>query len=153
MDGGDTLSDGATLVREGEFAGWMTWLDSDPFETLAGPYYFRHMPDGSTEAAFVIQQKNLNGHGVAHGGSLITFADFALFATSRRELAGSGGVTVSLNGEFIGPANLGDLVLCRGEVTRAGGSLIFARGTLLVKDTPVFTYSGVIKRLKRRSHG
>ena len=38
----------------------------------------------------------------------------------------------------------------RGEVTRAGGSLIFLRGLLISGERKLFTFSGTIKRVKRR---
>jgi len=38
----------------------------------------------------------------------------------------------------------------RGEITRAGGSLIFLRGTLRSGERTLFTYSGTIKRVKRK---
>ena len=148
--GGDEISDGAVFVREGPFSGWMTWPDSDPFETLAGPYYFRKQADGTTECAMEVEHKNLNGHGFAHGGALMSFADFCLFALSRAHIVGTPAVTVSMNSEFLGTAMPGDTVICRGEVTRGGGNLVFARGLLLVKEKPIFTFSGVIKRLKPR---
>ena len=146
----EEMSDGAVLIADGPFAGWMTWPDTDPFETLVGPYYFRPLADGGYECATVLQTHHHNGHGVAHGGALMTFADFALFALSRDHLRGEPAVTASFNGEFIGPAKAGDTVICRGEVLRAGKSLVFTRGLLSVAGEPVFAFSGVIKRLPPR---
>jgi acyl-coenzyme A thioesterase PaaI-like protein len=42
------------------------------------------------------------------------------------------------------------MVECRGEVSRAGGSLIFLRGKLTSAGRPLFTFSGTIKRVKRK---
>jgi hypothetical protein len=39
----------------------------------------------------------------------------------------------------------------RGEITRAGGSLIFLRGTLKSGERTLFTFSGTIKRVKRKA--
>ncbi len=152
MDGGgDEISDGAVKVTQGPFAGWMTWPDSDPYETLAGPFYFQKQPDGQTLCAMRAQRKHMNGGDAMHGGCMLTFADFSLFALSREERGGHHAVTVSLNGEFVGPAYEGELVVCRGEVVRAGASLVFLRGVLSVEDRPVLTFSGVIKKLKPRA--
>ena len=38
-----------------------------------------------------------------------------------------------------------------GEVTRAGGSLIFLRGTMTSGERALFTFSGTIKRVKRKA--
>ena len=152
MDGGgDEISDGAVKVTQGPFAGWMTWPDSDPYETLAGPFYFQKQPDGQTLCAMRAERKHMNGGDAMHGGCMLTFADFSLFALSREERGGHHAVTVSLNGEFVGPAYEGELVVCRGEVVRAGASLVFLRGVLSVEDRPVLTFSGVIKKLKPRA--
>ena len=90
-----------------------------------------------------------------HGGCIMTFADFCLFALAYpiRETEGSGApmVTVSLNGDFVGPAFEGDLVEGRGEVIRAGGSLMFLRGVIETGGRPMMTFSGVVKKVKRRS--
>jgi acyl-coenzyme A thioesterase PaaI-like protein len=59
-------------------------------------------------------------------------------------------VTVSLNGEFVGPANVGDLVEATGEVVRAGGSLVFMRGLISTGGRPMMTFSGVVKKTKPR---
>jgi hypothetical protein len=42
------------------------------------------------------------------------------------------------------------LVEGSGEITRAGGSLIFLRGILTSGERALFTFSGTIKRVKRR---
>ena len=40
---------------------------------------------------------------------------------------------------------------CDGEITRAGGSLIFLRGVLRSGERSLFTFSGTIKRVKRKA--
>ena len=85
-----------------------------------------------------------------HGGCMLTFADFALFALAHERLEGSHAVTVSLNGEFIGPAHEGDLVEATGEVVKAGKSMVFIRGLVSTGGAPMLSFSGVIKRVARR---
>ena len=58
------------------------------------------------------------------------------------------GVTVSFACEFLDAAREGELMECDGEITRAGGSLIFLRGVLKSGERPLFTFSGTIKRVK-----
>lgn len=62
-----------------------------------------------------------------HGGAFMSFADYCLFAIASSHLQGPG-VAVALSCEFLDAAREGELVECDGEVTRAGGSLIFLRG-------------------------
>ncbi|MGY4193754.1 acyl-coenzyme A thioesterase PaaI-like protein [Bradyrhizobium sp. USDA 4520] len=80
----------------------------------------------------------------------MTFADYCLFALAGSVLQGPG-VTVSFASEFLDAAREGDLIECTGEVTRAGMSLIFVRGILTSAERPLFTFSGTIKRVKRRT--
>lgn len=148
-DGGNEVSSGPRLVREGEWAGWRLW-ETDPYETQSGPFYFREEEDGVIRCAFRAEAKHMNGGGFMHGGCVMTFADFSLFAIANKELDGSHAVTVSLGGEFIGPAHAGDLVECTGEVVKAGKSMIFVRGLISTGGAPMMSFSGVIKRVARR---
>jgi len=58
-------------------------------------------------------------------------------------------VTVSLPCGFLDAARRDELVEGSGEITRAGGSLIFLRGILKSGDRPLFTFSSTIKGVKR----
>jgi uncharacterized protein (TIGR00369 family) len=151
MADGEDLFPGRPLVGEGEWAGWRLWNGSDPFEDLSGPYYSRQEPDGSVTCAFRAEKKHMNGGGFMHGGCMLTFADFCLFVCGREALKDRHAVTVSLNAEFVGPAHVGDLIEGRGEVVRAGGSLVFLRGTISTGGRTMMTYSGVVKKTKARS--
>ena len=148
MDGGNEITSGPKLVTEGEWAGWRTW-SGDPFETQSGPYYFRE-EDGRIRCAFRAERKHMNGGGFMHGGCMLTFADFALFSIAHDDLKDSHAVTVSLNGEFVGPAHEGDLVEATGEVVKAGKSMIFIRGLVSTGGSPMLAFSGVIKKVARR---
>jgi uncharacterized protein (TIGR00369 family) len=140
---------GTTTATEGEFAGWTTWT-RDTFESHNGPFWHRRDDDGRVRCAFRVERKHLNGLGHVHGGCYMTFADYCLFAFARDELKGPG-VTVAFNAEFLDAATEGDLVEATGEVTRAGGSLIFLRGLLTSGGRPLLSFSGTIKRVKKRA--
>jgi acyl-coenzyme A thioesterase PaaI-like protein len=136
------------VETEGEFAGWRTWR-RDSFETHTGPFWHRVDENGRVKCAFRVEQKHLNGSGNVHGGCLMTFADYSLFALASSVLQGPA-VTVSFASEFLDAAREGELVECEGEITRAGGSLIFLRGMLKSGERSLFTFSGTIKRVKRK---
>jgi acyl-coenzyme A thioesterase PaaI-like protein len=136
------------VETEGEFKGWRTWK-RDSFESLIGPFWHRMDEDGRVRCAFRVEKKHLNGMRNVHGGCFMAFADYCLFAIASAELR-SPGVTVSFGCEFLDAAQEGELVECVGEVTRAGGSLIFLRGVLKSGERSLFTFSGTIKRVKRR---
>lgn len=137
------------VATEGEFKGWQTWI-RDSFENHIGPFWHRLEADGSVRCAFRVEKKHLNGSGNIHGGCFMAFADYCLFAIGRNALNGRG-VTVNFACEFLDAGHEGELIECTGEVTRAGGSLIFLRGQMTSGERRLFTFSGTIKRAKRKS--
>lgn len=134
---------------DGEFKGWRTW-SRDNFETHTGPFWHRMEDDGRIRCAFRVEKKHLNGSGNVHGGCFMSFADYSLFAIAAPVLHGPG-VTVSFACDFLDAAHEGELVEGSGDVTRAGGSLIFVRGQLTERERTLFTFSGTIKRVKRKT--
>lgn len=137
-------------VTEGEFKGWVTWAGEAFEHDTAGPFYFKTDEQGVV-AAFRAQPKHMNHGGVVHGGCLMTFADFSLFAIAAEELGEGGyGLTVAFTSEFLSGAKEGQLLEARGDVLRAGGSLIFVRGLITADGAPCLNYSATLKRLKPR---
>jgi acyl-coenzyme A thioesterase PaaI-like protein len=154
----DDLTKSAFLNRpdlhvetSGEFKGWRTW-SRDNFETHNGPFYHRMGDDGRIRCAFRVEKKHLNGASNVHGGCFMSFADYCLFAIAGPVLQGPG-VTVAFACEFLDAAHEGELVEGSGEITRAGGSLIFLRGQLRVGGRTVFTFAGTIKRKRKTPAG
>ena len=150
MDGGaeaNTYTSKLTVVTEGEWAGWSCYPGGDPFEDLAGQFYFKtDGGDGRPVCAFRAERKHLNGGGFLHGGCVMTFADFCLFVIARDAIDGGMTVTATFNGEFVGTAHEGDLVECRGEVVKAARSMVFVRGLITCGDEPVMSFSAVLKK-------
>jgi uncharacterized protein (TIGR00369 family) len=137
-------------VTEGEWAGWGRY-DTDPFENLTGPFYARRDPDsGEMVCAFRAERKHMNTGGFMHGGCMVTFADYAIFMFADKELEGSGSVTASLNAEFVDSAREGDLIEARGDVVRAGGSMVFVRGLVSTAGRPILNFSAIIKKIRRK---
>ena len=133
-------------ITEGEFAGWHTW-PGEPFEhDTAGPFYMRQDEDGKMVAAFRAQHKHMNAGGVVHGGALMTFADFALFALAHSGEEDGYGVTVAFTSEFLAGALEGELIEARGEVMGGGKSITFVRGVITSNGRPVLNFSGTIKK-------
>ena len=138
-----------TIVSDGEFAGWSNWPD-EPFEhQTAGPFYFRIDARGPV-AAFRAERKHMNGGNVMHGGCLMTFADFALFAIANEQLDDAYGLTVAFTSEFLDGPREGEYIEARGEILRAGGSLVFIRGIVTAEGRPCLNFSGTIKRVRKK---
>ena len=138
-------------ITDGPWAGWYSWSGRDNFEALVGPFYSRLL-DGEPVCGCRLEAKHMNGQGGLHGGAMMTFADFALFMLSSRPRGGGPAVTVNLSGDFLGSARAGELIEARGEVTKAGGSLVFVRGlvTAEAERRPVLSFTGVIKKIRPR---
>lgn len=141
---------GAELVTEGPFAGWRGWGGVDPYESHAGPFFYKQDEDGTMRCAFIAEHRHLNAGGIVHGGCLMSFADMALFAVAWAELGSFQGVTLSLNAEFTAPGQLGDRLEATGEVVRSGKSIIFVRGQIRrPTGETCLSYSGIIRRLSK----
>jgi acyl-coenzyme A thioesterase 13 len=135
-------------VTNGPFAGWQTWGNgSDPFETLTGPFYMRGLPVGGYECAFMPENRHANGMGNIHGGALMTFADFALFAHAHDLMSEHPCVTMQFESQFVGGAVPGKMIESKGEIVRATRTMIFIRGLISQGDKPVLAYSAILKRI------
>ena len=126
---------------------------ADAFEDHTGPFYCQPDGDRGIVCGFLPEAKNCNAGGNIHGGSLMTFADYALFMIAGGMNNEVHGVTVTCNCEFVNAAVPGKLLIARGEVVRAGLSMVFVRGIIYDSDDgdrPVLAFSGSIKRLPLR---
>lgn len=133
-------------VDDGDWAGWSTWAPGDPYEDHVGPFYARREGD-QVRCGFMPQAHHRNGSGAIHGGALMSFADFALFAIAGGAEQGVHGVTVAFTAEFLSAARAGTMMTATGEVLRSGRSLIFVRGTMEQEGRAVFAFSGTLKRV------
>jgi uncharacterized protein (TIGR00369 family) len=140
--------DGAVQATSGEFAGWWTWT-RDNFERNNGPFWHREEENGAIRCAFRVEKKHINGSDALHGGALMAFADYCLFALGHKVLDGRA-VTLSFSCEFIDAAYEDELIEGHGEVVRAGRSIVFLRGTLSSAGRAVLTFSGTVKRITAR---
>ena len=158
MDGSESLDTNYTsklkVVTEGEWAGWSHYPGGDPFEDLTGTFYCRVDEAGVRVSAFRAERKHMNGGGFMHGGCVMTFADFSLFWIARDAIDGQSSVTATFNCELVGTARVGDLVECRGEVVKAGRSMVFIRGLITNASAggePVASFSSVLKKTVKRA--
>ena len=135
---------------EGEFAGWQMWTEETFEHKTAGPFYFKKIGEEYV-SRFRAEQKHMNAGGVMHGGCLMSFADFALFAIAHDDMDGQYGATVAFNCEFIQGPVIGDLMEAKGEVIRAGQSIVFVRGLITANGKTALNFSGTIKKFKPRT--
>ena len=129
--------------------GYQTWGNVDAFEDMIGPFFYRKLDDGQYNSAFVSESRHLNGGGKLHGGLLMSFADFAMFVIAKDHFDGMA-VTVGFNSEFVSAGDAGQRIEASGKVTKATGSLLFVRGKIFSGDTTILTFSGILKKIRRR---
>lgn len=133
------------VESQGEFAGWHLF-PAEKFNRHVGPFYHRVADNGSI-CAFRPSEKNTNGTGMVHGGSLLTFADFSMYVLAQSYYSKGAIVTVSMASQFLGAARPDELIESRTEIVSAGKSLIVLRGIMTAAQKPVLSYSGTFKRL------
>lgn len=139
------------VLTEGPFAGWTTWGGgADPFETHIGPLCFITGAEGRVRTGFQPQRHHLNGGGAIHGGALMSFADFSLFAIAHNVLNGAHAVTLTCNSEFISAGDLNGIVEASGEVIRDTRSVVFVRGLITQASRPLLAFSGTLKKITPR---
>jgi uncharacterized protein (TIGR00369 family) len=151
-DGANEIYGRTVEVTEGPFKGWRTWYGQeggDPFETHIGPLCYKVETDGRVISAFLPRREHMNGSGAIHGGALMSFADFALFAIAHNALTDVSSVTLTMNSEFIAAGREGIIVYAEGEVLKQTRSLVFIRGLLKQEDKPIFAFSGTLKKVGR----
>ncbi len=130
---------------KGEFKNWLYWEEEIFEHETVGPFYFKK-EGNSYVSAFRAARKHMNGGSIMHGGCTMTFADFSLFAIAYDHV--DRGVTIAFNSEFLSGPMIGQLIEARGEVLRAGRSLVFVRGIVTADGVPALNYSATIKKLK-----
>ena len=135
------------LIDSGPWMGWRTW-PQDTFETGSGPFYSRNEDGRGVVSAFIAEPRHMNGGGFMHGGCLLTFADFACFAIGEAFTTG-GAVTVNLSGDFLSAVSVGAHLEATGEVTRAGGRLVYIRGMVTADAKPALSFTSVVTKLTR----
>src|SRR5208282_3676369 len=122
-------------------------ISSAGFNVYVGPLY--RLPDAQDgkvkRFAFVVAEKHMNAAGSLHGGMLMTFADMAMSQTSRLETGATGGSTVSLNCDFVGPGRLHDVVEARVHVSRRARTMVFLSAEFFAGDRLLLVATGLWK--------
>lgn len=146
-------ADQPELITEGDFAGWQRADAGDTFNGLIGAYYYDTSDPASAKVAFKAEKRHLNGGGSVHGGCLLTLADTALFIFAIPHLGEGAAVTLQLDAQFQSPGREGDIIIATGEITRAGGTVIFGRGDIRCDDRLLMSFTGILSRKKSRPQG
>jgi uncharacterized protein (TIGR00369 family) len=118
----------------------------DPFEVFIGPVFEKGAP-GEKTFALPIDERHVNARGVIHGGMLMTFADAALGQAVWDVTGRAPSVTLNMQGQFLKPAKVGDVVTVTPELIRRTKSFVFMRGDFRVRGETIFAATSVWKLL------
>jgi acyl-coenzyme A thioesterase 13 len=143
------MRDSEAVHEEWKKDGWAVWEGYDPFEHHVGPMFIKEV-DGQFVSRLFVEKKHINGQGNLHGGMLMTFADYALFAIVRDKLMEQGAVTVTCNSEFIAAAQEGQILEAKGELVHETGRMLFVRGQIANESSTLLNFSGVLRKVKRK---
>jgi uncharacterized protein (TIGR00369 family) len=136
------------MAFDPEAAGWSR-RPPVGFSGYTGPLWSR--PEGDGWAYGVLAEPHhANGHGIVHGGMLVTLLDNSLGLTVWRATGQRPAVTMQLNTHFLAAAQPGDFLEARGELLRVAKSVVFVRGMITVGDRRIAAADGVWKVLATR---
>ena len=96
--------------------------------------------------AFWIKKENCNSADVAHGGMLMSIADYSL-ASASMPSRDKYVATISFRSEFIAPAKIHSLAEVHTTVTKTTKSLVFGEGKIFCAGEIVYSFSGVVKKI------
>lgn len=112
------------------------------FPGRAGRYYVRDRDGPCPTVATRIRLDQSNSEGFAHGGFLLTFADFATTIIVR-------GITLNLSADFLRPARIGDWIEARIVTRKRSAELIFADAVATCDGRDILRVSGLFKRFEK----
>jgi uncharacterized protein (TIGR00369 family) len=122
-----------------------------PFTTHNGPFFHKVWEEGGEKRfahGFRVRRRHLNGHGIVHGGLLMSFCD-GLLGTAVWRASGKTSVTMRLTTDFLAMARPGDWVEGTAHVTRATRTIAFAEAEIRAGSRLVMTGQGVFRLLTR----
>lgn len=97
--------------------------------------------------AFWIRKENCNSADVAHGGMLMSIADYCL-ASSAMPSRDQYVATITFKSEFVSPAKIGSLAKIYTKINKSTKSLVFGEGKIYCDGKIVLNFSGVVKKIK-----
>ena len=113
-----------------------------------GQGFYRRNEAGDLIMAFWVRPENGNSGGVAHGGMLMSIADYCLCSVAM-ESKENYAATISFRSEFVAPAQVGSLVEIFTTITKETRSLAFGQGYIKCEGEIVFSFSGIVKKINK----
>lgn len=115
-----------------------------PYVIRANAFYLRDRNDGTRSVGCWIGEDQANSEGFAHGGFLLTFADFALSVLTNA-------ITLSITADFLRPGRVGDWMEAGITVRKRSDTLVFADAVVASGGTELMRVSGLFKPYEKRT--
>jgi uncharacterized protein (TIGR00369 family) len=118
------------------------------FIAANGPLFVRRDEKSGVTVGFRVEPRHCNPMGMCHGGWLATFADMLMpiSAHAQSELVRRRFLpTVSMQLDYIAPAQVGDWVEGEGQVLKVTRTMVFMQGLVRVRGEVLLRCSGVFK--------
>jgi acyl-coenzyme A thioesterase 13 len=125
--------------------GWQTFDMPDTFIDYVGPFYRKREP-GGMRLGLRIEQRHCNKLPFAHGGMLSAMCDVLIsFCAAKASKSTSGGVTASMNVDFLGAAKKGAWLEGYATPRRVGRQLVFVDCVLTADGKEAVRATGIWK--------
>ena len=111
-----------------------------------GEGFYRRDEEGNLIMAFWIKKENCNSADVAHGGMLMSIADYSL-ASASMPSRDKYVATISFRSEFISGAKIGSLLEVHTKISKHTKSLVFGGGIIMSEEKKIMHFSGVVKKM------
>ncbi len=118
----------------------------DPYEIHFGPIY-ECGEKGARRFALRIDERHLNGRGVVHGATFMSFADAAFGQAAWDACDHAHVVTLNMQNQFLAAVRAGDLLEVEPVLVKRTRTMIFLRGEFTVAGNPVYSAASVWKIL------
>ena len=128
-------------------AGFEPWPALPGFVQLNGPLYQRSH-GGVYQLGFRIEARHCNPMQICHGGMMATFCDMLLPLGAHAQSDAVRGrflPTVSLQLDYLAPAELGHWVEGEAQILKVTRSMVFAQGLVTSNGVLALRCSGVMK--------
>jgi hypothetical protein len=132
----------AQVLADAPPAGFVPLPSPGAFPNRSGRFYTRALDTPAPVVGTRIGIAQSNSEGFAHGGFLLTFADFAVTMTIS-------GITLNLSADFLRPARIGDWIEARIVTRKRAAGLIFADAIATCEGRDILRVSGLFKPFER----
>ncbi len=148
----------ATIEDDPDNPGWLIWQlnAKGRFLDIFSGIRLKQEADNRVRCRVDTEMRHANGFEAVHGGFIMAVVDQSLFWTCH--LLGTfgedgGGVTLDAQTHFMGSPKAGEPIDAVVEIMKETGRLIFMRGMIEQDGAPVASFSGTLRKVRRKPQG